>query len=38
MNFTDFWFCFQIEKNETEGNSEDDSKGDPEENTVCVQH
>ena len=22
----------------TEGNSEDDSKGDPEENTACVQH
>ena len=39
MNFTDFWCCVQIEKKQdTEGNSEDNSKGYPEENTARVQH
>ena len=31
-------FVFRLKKGDTEGNSEDDSKGDPEENTACVQH
>ena len=34
MTFTYSWFCFQMENEDTEENSEDASQSDPGENTA----